>query len=87
MLAGKTHHVLTAVAIGHNGKVYTALSRSSVQFAPMTSEDIHCYVDSQEPMGKAGAYAVQVWPVHLFKKFQAVILASWVYRFMKPVNC
>jgi septum formation protein len=59
MLAGKTHHVLTAVAIGHNGKVYTALSRSSVQFAPMTFEDIHCYVDSQEPMGKAGAYAVQ----------------------------
>jgi septum formation protein len=58
-LAGKTHHVLTAVAIGHNGKVYTALSRSSVQFAPMTSDDIQQYVDSQEPMGKAGAYAVQ----------------------------
>jgi septum formation protein len=59
MLAGKTHHVLTAVAIGHNEKVFTALSRSSVQFAPITTKDIQNYVDSQEPMGKAGAYAIQ----------------------------
>ncbi len=59
MLSGKTHHVLTAVAIGHNGKTHTALSRSSVQFAPMSEKEIRRYVDSQEPMGKAGAYAIQ----------------------------
>jgi septum formation protein len=53
-LSGKTHHVLTAVAVGH-----LALSRSSVQFTPLTAADIQAYVDSHEPMGKAGAYAVQ----------------------------
>jgi septum formation protein len=35
------------------------LSRSRVKFAPMTAADIQDYVASQEPMGKAGAYAIQ----------------------------
>jgi septum formation protein len=58
-LSGKTHQVLTAVAIGHNHRIHLALSRSSVKFTQMTAADIQAYVDSQEPMGKAGAYAVQ----------------------------
>jgi septum formation protein len=58
-LSGKTHHVLTAVAVGHHRRIHLALSRSSVKFVPMTAADIQAYVDSQEPMGKAGAYAVQ----------------------------
>jgi len=59
LLSGKTHQVLTAVAIGHNQDIYLALSRSRVKFAPMTAADIQAYVASQEPMGKAGAYAIQ----------------------------
>ena len=59
MLSGKTHQVLTAVAIGHNKDIHLALSRSRVKFAPMTAADIQDYVASQEPMGKAGAYAIQ----------------------------
>jgi len=58
-LSGKTHHVLTAVAIGHNRRIHLAVSKSTVQFAAMTDTDIQAYVDSQEPMGKAGAYAIQ----------------------------
>lgn len=59
LLSGKTHQVLTAVAVGHHRRILLALSRSSVKFVSMTSADIQAYVDSQEPMGKAGAYAVQ----------------------------
>jgi septum formation protein len=59
LLSGKTHQVLTAVAIGHNQYIYLALSRSRVKFASMTAADIQDYVASQEPMGKAGAYAIQ----------------------------
>ena len=58
-LSGKTHHVLTAVAVGHHRRIHLALSRSSVKFVSMTAADIQAYVDSHEPMGKAGAYAVQ----------------------------
>jgi len=58
-LSGKTHQVLTAVAVGHHRRIDLALSRSSVKFVAMTAADIQAYVDSHEPMGKAGAYAIQ----------------------------
>ena len=59
LLSGKTHQVLTAVAIGHNREIHLSLSRSRGKFASMTAADIQDYVASQEPMGKAGAYAIQ----------------------------
>jgi septum formation protein len=58
-LAGKTHRVLTAVALGSAGKRLAALSVSRVTFAPLSTSQIRSYVASGEPMGKAGAYAVQ----------------------------
>jgi septum formation protein len=58
-LAGHTHRVLTAVAIGTPRKRVAALSTSRVTFAPMNHKDIAAYVASGEPLGKAGAYAVQ----------------------------
>lgn len=58
-LAGTTHRVLTAVAVQHGRKRLQALSVSRVTFAPMSKPQIRTYVASGEPMGKAGAYAVQ----------------------------
>jgi septum formation protein len=58
-LSGKTHRVLTAVALGTAQARQQAVSISRVTFAPMTPEQIHAYVATGEPMGKAGAYAVQ----------------------------
>ncbi|MDO8387127.1 MAG: Maf family protein [Polaromonas sp.] len=58
-LAGTTHRVLTAVAVQHGRKRLQALNVSRVTFAPMSRSQIRAYVASGEPMGKAGAYAVQ----------------------------
>jgi len=58
-LSGSTHRVLTAVAVQHGRRRVAALSQSWVRFAPMSAAQIRAYVDSGEPMGKAGAYAVQ----------------------------
>ena len=58
-LQGCTHRVLTAVALQSGKKRATALSVSRVTFAPMTLRQIKAYVASGEPMGKAGAYAIQ----------------------------
>ena len=58
-LSGQTHRVLTSVAIGTVRKQTQALSVSNVRFAPLTRTQIQTYVASGEPMGKAGAYAVQ----------------------------
>jgi septum formation protein len=58
-LAGTTHRVLTAVAVGTPRRRQQALSASRVTFAAMSRAQIAAYVASGEPMGKAGAYAVQ----------------------------
>jgi septum formation protein len=58
-LSGHTHRVLTAVAVQAGRRRLEALSDSRVTFAAMTPAQIRSYVDSGEPMGKAGAYAVQ----------------------------
>ena len=58
-LSGATHRVLTAVAVQHGRKRLEALSDSRVTFAKLTPAQIQRYVESGEPMGKAGAYAVQ----------------------------
>jgi septum formation protein len=65
VLSGQTHRVLTSVAMGTLSKAgkplktEQALSVSNVRFAPLTRTQIQAYVASSEPMGKAGAYAVQ----------------------------
>ncbi|HSV35066.1 MAG TPA: Maf family protein [Ramlibacter sp.] len=58
-LSGVTHRVLTAVAIQSGRKRLEALSDSRVTFARLAPAQIRAYVDTGEPMGKAGAYAVQ----------------------------
>ncbi len=58
-LSGRTHRVLTAVAVAGGRQRVQALSVSRVVFAPLMPAQIEAYVASGEPMGKAGAYAVQ----------------------------
>ena len=58
-LSGQDHRVLTAVALQHGDQRLQALSVSHVRFAPLSDDEIARYVDSGEPLGKAGAYAVQ----------------------------
>lgn len=58
-LSGQEHRVLTAVAIQKGRLRHTAVSQSWVRVAPMSPAQIRAYVGSGEPMGKAGAYAVQ----------------------------
>jgi septum formation protein len=58
-LSGKTHRVLTAVAVQKGKTRAQAVSVSQVRFTAMTAAQIRSYVATGEPMGKAGAYAVQ----------------------------
>lgn len=58
-LSGGTHRVLTAVAVQAGRRRFEALSSSRVSFDELTPAEIRAYVASGEPMGKAGAYAVQ----------------------------
>ncbi len=59
LLSGRTHRVLTAVALQHGRRRHAALSVSRVRFAAIEKRRIAAYVASGEPDGKAGAYAIQ----------------------------
>jgi septum formation protein len=58
-LSGRTHRVLTAVAVAAGRRHWSALSLSHVHFAELPRREIDRYVASGEPFGKAGAYAIQ----------------------------
>ncbi len=58
-LSGRTHRVITAVAIAAGRREWLAANTSRVHFAPIPPREIARYVASGEPFGKAGAYAIQ----------------------------
>ncbi|HUO96589.1 MAG TPA: Maf family protein [Steroidobacteraceae bacterium] len=58
-LAGRTHRVLTAIAVRAAGGRYEALSASTVTFRDLTAEECRRYWATGEPLGKAGGYAIQ----------------------------
>ena len=58
-LSGKTQRVLTGVVLGTSTERHQALSESRVTFGKLSADQIQAYVASGEPLGKAGAYAVQ----------------------------
>ena len=57
-LSGQEHKVITGVAVVHS-KIFSAVSISHVRIKALTQIEINSYVESGEPMDKAGAYAIQ----------------------------
>ena len=58
-LSGRTHRVLTALALSSGRRTLFAINVSRVHFAAIAGAEIEAYVASGEPFGKAGAYAIQ----------------------------
>ncbi|ELQ5996941.1 nucleoside triphosphate pyrophosphatase [Cronobacter dublinensis] len=58
-LSGQTHQVMTAVALADSLRVRERLVITRVTFRALTAQDIAAYVESGEPMDKAGAYGIQ----------------------------
>jgi septum formation protein len=61
LLSGRTHRVLTAVVVApaSGPRLLAATQVSRVRFARLTAAQIEAYIDSGEPFGKAGGYAIQ----------------------------
>ncbi len=59
MLAGTVHDVYTGVVVIGDSATLEDVVRTRVRLLPIGIDDIQWYVDSGEPAGKAGAYAIQ----------------------------
>jgi septum formation protein len=96
-LRGRSHEVLTAIALAHAGTVRSLVDRSRVTFRSLDDEALRAYVATGEPMDKAGAYGIQGYGAalveHLDGDFFSVMglpvrrvldlleTAGWRYRF------
>src|SRR5262245_21922938 len=58
-LSGRSHEVLTAIALTNGERLDSALSRSEVRFRELSAQEIEEYVGTGEADDKAGAYAIQ----------------------------
>ena len=59
LLSGRTHRVITGVAIASASGVEVAAEVTGVQFLTLNDEEIAAYIAAGEPMDKAGAYGIQ----------------------------
>jgi septum formation protein len=64
------HSVYTALCVQSGKKIMDSLVHSRVFFRPISDEEIECYVQTQEPYDKSGAYAVQGYAACFIKKIE-----------------
>ncbi|MBQ3501106.1 MAG: septum formation inhibitor Maf [Oscillospiraceae bacterium] len=58
-LSGKKHFVYTGVAVAEKGEVRSFVQKTEVEFYELSDETIDRYIETGEPMDKAGAYGIQ----------------------------
>ncbi len=77
LLSGKTHRVLTAMALARGTRIEVAVSDSRVTFARLSRREIDAYIATGEPFDKAGAYGIQgragAFVSHLSGSFSGVM--------------
>ncbi len=58
-LSGREHEVLTGICLRTRQRIVEDAESTRVRFVPLSAQEIAGYVNSGEPMDKAGAYAIQ----------------------------
>jgi len=59
MLSGNTHEVFTGVSIVHEGECTNFFQCTKITFSELSDQEILDYIESKEPMDKAGSYGIQ----------------------------
>ncbi len=68
LLSGRTHQVLTSVAVMANGQMFEAMQRSEVTFGELSEYTLRAYCALSEPYDKAGGYAVQGYAAQFIER-------------------
>lgn len=70
LLGGRTHRVLTAIAVARDGQLESAVEEVSVTFHALPDERIDAYIATREPMDKAGAYGIQGYGATIVERIE-----------------
>ncbi|MBR0385104.1 MAG: septum formation inhibitor Maf [Erysipelotrichaceae bacterium] len=91
-LSGRTHRVVTAVAIISEDETWTVADTAYVTFDEISEEEIERYIQTKEPYDKAGGYAVQGWAsvfiTHINGSYYTIMgfPLHLVYRKLRELN-
>lgn len=70
LLSGRTHVVMTAVAVAFEERMASAVEQVSVTFRELGDDEIEAYIATGEPMDKAGAYGIQGYGATIVKRIE-----------------
>ena len=85
-LSGTHHYVYTGVAISYKNQVYSGYEKTKVIFRNLSAYEIEEYINTKEPMDKAGAYGIQGFGSQFVEKISGCyfnVMGFPVYRFYK----
>jgi len=88
LLNGKKHRVVTGVAISFQGRIVSESEATDVYFRKLKPSEIQWYVETGEPFGKAGGYAIQGLGRILIRKIEGCyynVLGFPVYAFQRTL--
>ena len=85
-LSGRSHEVLSAVALSMPRRTDWRLSRNRVEFRDLETREIDAYCASDEPRDKAGAYAIQGLAAILSSDSRVATRLSWDCLCTRPRN-
>lgn len=74
-LNGRTHRVITAVAVAYGGVTSQGAEEVSVTFRRLADDEIDAYVETREGMDKAGAYGIQGFGATIVEKIEGDFFA------------
>lgn len=85
MLSGRSHTVMTAVAVSGNSQVASGVEVVDVTFLPLDDEQIREYVATGEPLDKAGAYGIQGYGATIVRRIDGDYFAVMGLALVKLV--
>jgi septum formation protein len=71
MLAGRTHELITAIAIFHGGQLWRHVDITRLTMRPMEAAEIAAYLNIDEPYDCAGSYKLECRGITLFEKIES----------------
>jgi septum formation protein len=86
LLSGRTHTVVTAVAVARGKKIVSAVEKVSVTFRALSDDEIDAYIATGEPMDKAGAYGIQGYGATIVERIEGDYFAVMGLPLVKLVS-
>jgi septum formation protein len=67
-LSGKSHELITALAVWHGGQTYLHTDRTTMQMRPLLTDELARYVAADSPLDCAGSYKIEERGIALFER-------------------